>query len=161
MKVRRMLTAVAACALTSFALVTASAQAAPSPAQVGLNGGKPGIAMKVKKVKGAKVYNMYFDPYVEEVYLGYHQEPPFLVFAKTKTWGFELEPGVGTTYGTYETVKVKVNKEKYTYNVFYYNDMGEEDTYLLGYVTKVPSGWDNGEYVLDGTYEGAWYAEKT
>jgi hypothetical protein len=154
-----MLTAVAACALTSFALVTASAQAAPSPAQAGLNGGKPGIAMKVKKVKGAKVYNFYYDPFVEGEYLGYHQEPPFLVFAKTKTWGYELEPGVGYTYGPYETVKVKVNKEKYTYNVFYYS--GEEDTYLLGYVTKVPPGWDDGEYVYGGTYEGTWYAEKS
>jgi hypothetical protein len=159
MKVRRMLTAVAACALTSFALVTASAQAAPSPAQAGLNGARPAGAL-AKKVKGAKVYNFFYDPYVEGEYIGFHQEPPFLVFSKTGTWGFELEPGVGYTYGTYETVKVKINKEKYSYTVFYYNYVEEEDTYLLGYVTKVPSGWTDGEYVLDGTYEGYWYAEK-
>ncbi len=161
MKVRRMLTAVAACALTSFALVTASAQAAPSPAQAGLNGVKPGIALKVKKVKGAKVYNFYYDPFVEGEYIGFHQEPNFLVFSKTGTWGYELEPGVGYTYGTYETVKVKINKEKYSYTYFYYNDVGEDDTYLVGYTTKVPSGWTDGGYYYEGTYEGYWYAEKT
>lgn len=157
MQVRRMLTAVAVCALTSVALVTAPAQAAPSPSQVGVHGARPAVAL-AKKNKGAKVYNLYYDPFFEEKYLGYELEPPLLVFSKTKEWGFESEPGVAEMFGNYETVKGKINKTKYKYTVFYFNDMGLEDTYLVGDNTK--TGWDKGEFFREGVYAGAWYAEK-
>ncbi len=80
MQVRRTLTAAVAVCLTSFALVTAAAQAAPSPSALGSHG--PGITL-AKKVKGAKTYNLYFDPYFEGEYFGYQLEPHFLVFSKT------------------------------------------------------------------------------
>jgi hypothetical protein len=162
MKLRRMLVALAACAVMSFALVTASAQAAPGgPSQLGSHAAvKPA---KVKKVKGAKYYNLYFDPYFEEEYHGYQLEPPMFVIAKTHEWGFEFGPGEAYVYGTYESTKVIIKngkeKEKYTYSVFYFQNVGEEDTYLAGYATK--TGWEDGEFVREGEYAGAWYAEKS
>lgn len=158
MKVRRTLTVLAAVCLTSFALVAASAQAAPSVFQLGQHGGAAPLA---KKVKGAKAYNLFYDPYIEEAFQGYHEEPPFLVFAKTHTWGLEVEPGVGETYGSYETTKVKIKdgKEtiKYSYTVFNFNDVGE-NAELIGLDGK--NSYYDGEFYREGEYAGAWYAEK-
>jgi hypothetical protein len=164
MKLRSMLVALAACAVMSFALLTASAQAAPSPSQLGSHAAlvKPA---KVKKIKGAKYYNLYLDPFDYESgeYLGYHLEPPMFVLSKTHEWGLEVEPGEGIIIGTYESTKVVIKvgkeKEKYTYSRFYFQDVTSGDTYLFGYQTK--TGWDDGEYVYEGEYAAAWYAEKS
>lgn len=159
MQVRRMLTVVAMSTVTSLALVTASAQAAPSQSL-----GPQGAPTKalVNKVKGAKVYYDYFDPYYLGKYEGYMLEPPYLVFPKTHEWGYELEPGAVYVYGNYKTTKVKVKEGKetvkYAYTDFYYNDTSYPEAYCYGYVD--PVGWEDGSCYDEGELFGLWYAEK-
>ncbi len=160
MQLRRLLSLVAACALASLAL-TSAAQASPSTS--GLGGFHSVVPAKVKKVKGAKYYNFYFDPYYEGEYHGFQLEPPFYVVKKTKTWGYELEPGYAPEYGNFETVKVKYKEGhvtvKYTYTVFYYNFVGE---WLVCEGINNKTGWEEGACYLEpsGEYFGYWYAEK-
>jgi hypothetical protein len=161
MQLRRVLTLVAACALASFAMATA-AQAAPTAS--GLGRAHSVVPAKVKKLKGAKYYNFYFDPYFEGEYLGYHLEPPFFVVSKTKSWGYEVVAGEPYIYGNYETYKVKYKEGgvtvKYSYTVFKYNDDGE---WLNCEAIVTKTGWDDGSCYFEpgGEYFGAWYAEKS
>ncbi len=122
MKARRMLTVLAAVCLTSFALVAASAQAAPAP-----NAKSGGGAQPAKHVKGAKPYEFYF---LQSGGSEYEDLGEFDVCPKTHTWGF----GGACEFGTYEAtkVKIKINKETEKYTYVYFDYYGGE-RYLFAY----------------------------
>ncbi len=149
MHVRRTLTVVAACAVTSLALVTTAAQATPSA--TGGNGSASGVkASKFPKIKGDAFY--YF---CATGFSGCPAEYYFVVKGKTKTWEFYGDTNVGGFTAKYK-------KNPYTY--FYYDEGINEECLLVA--LKVKGGYDEGgfycydeeigEYVL---YED-WYAYK-
>jgi len=125
-----MLTAAAACAVTSFALATTVAQAAPS-AGGGAGSAAPHVTpSKLPKIKGAQVY--YFCGSIEgcptEHFL-------FVVYGKAKTWELYGDPG----YGGYTE---KFKKNPYTY--FIYDEGGNNGCYLVA--LKVKGGYINGGF---------------
>jgi hypothetical protein len=161
MKVGRLLTALAACAVASLAIATA-AQAAPSQSAGGAAAGIHANA-KPSKVKGAAYYNDYFDPYFDGEFLGYQLEPPFWVSKKAKVWGYEFEPGDAVEYGNIEELKVKYKEGhvtvKYTITYFRYNDVGEGAECAA---INDKTGYEDGEciYLPSDEFFGVWYAEK-
>jgi hypothetical protein len=144
MQVRRMLMVVAACVLTSLALVTTAAQAMPS-SSTGSTGSTHVRPSKFPKIKGDAFY--YFCGTLAGCPAPYY----FVVNGKAKSWEFYEDPGVGG-------FTVKYKKDPYSY--FYYADGYGEGCVLVGLKVKggyVEGGWycldEEGEYVLLETWE--------
>jgi len=148
MHVRRTLMAVAACALTSLALVTTAAQAQPTATGTTGSGSATPLKSPFPKIKGAAFY--YFcgsNPIVGCPSVYY-----FVVYGKSKTWEFYGDPGFGGYF-------VKYKKDPYTY--FYYNQGYNEECFLVG--LKVKGGYigggfwcydeETGEYIEYETWE--------
>jgi hypothetical protein len=104
MYIRRVLFAVAACAATSFALATMTAETAGA-AQLAPTSSRA----RAHKAPKAKVYEA-CDPVVG---CEPSSDPPFLIYSKTKTWEFEGFGGTGYS-GTFE------KSGKYT--IFHYSE---------------------------------------
>ncbi len=127
--------------MTSLALVTASAQAAPSATGVTGSASPSSVKPAKVKIKGAKVYE----------YCGTLAGCPaafyFATYGKTKTWEFVGDPGYG---GYYYTVK------KVTY--FIYADGQYEGCYLEALKYKSLEYYDGVWECYAGFEE--WYAVK-
>jgi hypothetical protein len=146
MRARRTLLGIAACSVASLALVTASAQAAPT-ATGGTGSAPHALTTPAKfKIKGASVYE----------YCGTESGCPseyyLATYGKSKTWEFVDDPGFGGYYYKYKKV---------TY--FIYDDGAyDEECYLAAYKYKTEY-YDGGFYCDFGEgyklYE-EWYAIK-
>ncbi len=135
-RVSRTLLAVAACAITSLALATTSAVAAPSSTGATGPAGPHAKPLTLPKIKGAKVY--YYCGTLVEEFEGCPSQFPFVVRSKAKTWEFYGDPG----YGGYI---VKYKKNKFTY--FYYDEGFNEECVLVG--LKVKGGYTEGGFYCD------------
>jgi hypothetical protein len=98
MRVRRTLLAVAACAVTSLALVTGSAQAALTATGAAGSAPQANATPAIVKIKGAKVYEFCGS------LVGCPAEYDFATYGKTKTWEFVGDPGYGGYYYKYKKV---------------------------------------------------------
>ncbi len=149
MQVRRMLMVVAACAVTSLALVTTAAQATPS-SSTGSTGSTHVKPAKFPKIKGDSFY--YFCGSLAGCPAAYY----FVVNSKAKSWEFYEDP---VKVGGYN---VKYKKNPYSY--FYYAAGGYGEGCVLA-ALKVKGGYDEGGwYCLDEAGEyvllETWYAYK-
>jgi hypothetical protein len=148
MHVRGALLAAVACALTSLALVAASAQAAVSNTGAPAGGSRSAIPSKLPKIKGAKVYE-----YCENGHCYGSDEFTFAVYSKTKKWEF-LYDGAGYGVGGYIE---KYKKNPYTY--FYYTAEGFEAGCYLDAI-KASTGYVDGDGSCPEHSLNPWEAKK-